>query len=158
MSDFYAARLSATYAWQGESPGELELLCFGRTLLRELPQRTWSLPCDEHQLVGSAWSRTIPSGNASLTLGLQLMLEAPRVALVEAQARRMEYALLSHREGLLRLSEAYDGGCPLLQTTWRAVVMSCEAHLCSLDDAPPLSGAAWALLTLELNLTQPQED
>ena len=157
MSDFYTARFTATYSY-GEDAAEVELVRYGRTLLREEPTRTWSAPYEEHQLVGGAWSRVVTSGNASLTLGLSLLLPAPRVALAEEAARRLEYELMLHREGELVLLEAFDGDCPMLQTTWRAVVTACESKLCSAEEAPPVrDGTAWALVTLEFLLTDKED-
>ena len=40
MSDFYTARFTATYSY-GEDAAEVELVRYGRTLLREEPTRTW---------------------------------------------------------------------------------------------------------------------
>lgn len=165
MADFLTARFTATYRFESAdgTSREQRLVRYGETLLGAPVELAWSLPYEENRLVGSPWSDPQPTGNASKTLGVNLLIAGASVAEAEARAKRLEMTLALNRTGELTLREAYHDGAPLLVTSWRALVSSVAAALCTAEEAPALvaeidgrPAAAWARLDVEFLLTYPR--
>ncbi len=155
MSDFYESRFWAEYQTPG--PGGLaEVLTRPADYLPAEPTREWSVETASHNLVGSAWGKDEPVGNARLLLGWEVLVCRPTVAELEKHLRRVEIALNTDRSGRLLLEEAWQDGLPTLSTTWQAVVNTATVRLLTLDEAPPLPGA-WGALRVEFILTNPEE-
>ena len=153
MSDFYESRFWAEY--QTPDPGSLaEVLTSPADYLTGEPTREWSVETASHNLVGSAWGKDEPVGNARLLLGWEVLVCRPTVAELEKHLRRVEIALNTDRSGRLLLDEAWQDGLPTMSTKWQAVVNTATVRLLTLDEAPPLPGA-WGALRVEFTLTNP---
>lgn len=165
MSDFYKARLAATFtpasttgAAPNPNPPQAELpLIRHNHLLAEPPTLEWSLQTASYEYIAHTWAGDLPTGNARLTLAAQPLLRANTRAALERKLRRLELALNLNREGSLLLEEAFSQGVPTLHTYWHAVIETANASPLPLDQAPPIPGA-WGKLELSIILTHPSEE
>ena len=151
MSDFYKARLAATYTpLDGE---EVALIRHGH-LLAEPAGTEWSLQTASYEYIAHTWAGDLPTGNARLTLAAQPLVRANTRAALERKLRHIELQLNLHRTGTLLLEEAYSNGAPTLHTHWTAVIETANATPLPLEEAPPIPGA-WGKLDLSIILTNP---
>lgn len=151
MSDFFKARLAATYTPQG---GEEVALVRHNHLLADPPTLEWSLQTASYEYIAHTWAGDLPTGNARLTLAALPLIRANTRASLERKLRHLELQLNLHRTGTLLLEEAYSNGAPTLHTWWHAVVETANASPLPLDQAPPIPGA-WGKLDLSIILTNP---
>lgn len=154
MSDFYKARLAATYTAEGRD--EVMLIRHNH-LLAEPPTLEWSLQTASYEYIAHTWAGDLPTGNARLTLAAQPLVRANTRASLERKLRHLELQLNLHRTGTLLLEEAYSNGAPTLHTYWTAVIETANASPLPLEEAPPIPGA-WGKLDLSIILTNPSED
>lgn len=153
MSDFYKARLAATYTpLDGE---EVALVRHGH-LLAEPPTLEWSLQTSAYEYIAHEWAGDLPTGNARLTLAAQPLIRANTRAALERKLRHLELELNLHRVGTLLLEEGFSAGAATLHTWWHAVVETANATPLPLDQAPPIPGA-WGKLDLSIILTNPTD-
>ena len=124
MSDFYKARLAATYTPQGGV--EVALVRHGH-LLAEPAKQEWSLQTASYEYIAHTWAGDLPTGNARLTLAAQPLIRANTRASLERKLRHLELQLNLHRTGTLLLEEAYSNGAPTLHTHWTAVIETANA-------------------------------
>lgn len=151
MSDFYKARIAATYTpLDGE---EVALIRHGH-LLAEPAGTEWSLQTASYEYIAHTWAGDLPTGNARLTLAAQPLVRANTRASLERKLRHLELLLNLHRTGTLLLEEAYSNGAPTLHTHWTAVIETANASPLPLEEAPPIPGA-WGKLDLSIILTNP---
>lgn len=154
MSDFYKARLAATYTPQGGE--EVALIRHGH-LLAEPPTLEWSLQTASYEYIAHTWAGDLPTGNARLTLAAQPLVRANTRAALERKLRRLELELNLHRVGTLLLEEGFSQGAATLHTYWTAVIETANATPLPLDQAPPIPGA-WGKLELSIILTHPSQE
>lgn len=134
MSDFYKARLAATYTpLDGE---EVALIRHGH-LLAEPAGTEWSLQTASYEYIAHTWAGDLPTGNARLTLAAQPLVRANTRASLERKLRHLELQLNLHRVGTLLLEEGFSEGAATLHTWWHAVVETANATPLPLDEAPP---------------------
>lgn len=153
MSDFYKARIAATYTpLDGE---EVALIRHGH-LLAEPAGTEWSLQTASYEYIAHTWAGDLPTGNARLTLAAQPLIRANTRAALERKLRHLELQLNLHRTGTLLLEEAYSNGAPTLHTHWTAVIETANASPLPLEEAPPIPGA-WGKLELSIILTNPSD-
>lgn len=154
MSDFYKARLAATYTAEGRD--EVALVRHGH-LLAEPAAQEWSLQTASYEYIAHEWAGDLPTGNARLTLTAQPLIRAHTRASLERKLRHLELELNLHRVGTLLLEEGFSAGAATLHTWWHAVVETANATPLPLDEAPPIPGA-WGKLELSIILTHPSQE
>lgn len=154
MSDFYKARLAATYTPQGGE--EVALVRLGH-LLAEPAGLEWSLQTASYEYIAHEWAGDLPTGNARLTLAAVPLVRAHTRSALERKLRRLELELNLHRVGTLLLEEGFSEGAATLHTWWHAVVETANASALTLEEAPPIPGA-WGKLELSIILTHPSEE
>ena len=154
MSDFYKARLAATYTAEGRD--EVMLIRHGH-LLAEPAAQEWSLQTASYEYIAHEWAGDLPTGNARLALTAQPLVRAHTRASLERKLRRLELELNLHRVGTLLLEEGFSEGAATLHTWWHAVVETANATPLPLEEAPPIPGA-WGKLDLSIILTHPSQE
>ena len=154
MSDFYKARLAATYT--AEDGEETTLIRHGH-LLAEPAALEWSLQTASYEYIAHEWAGDLPTGNARLTLAAVPLVRAHTRAALERKLRRLELELNLHRVGTLLLEEGFSEGAATLHTWWHAVVETANASPLPLEEAPPIPGA-WGKLELSIILTNPGQE
>lgn len=155
MATFHLARFSAAY-----TPDDTEeeiLLVTPQDMLTEPPGRTWENPTAQFDLIGREYGLDLPTGNARLNLRFEVACRAPSVALLERRLRLLELAANLHRRGRLTLCEAWHENAPLLITRWQCTVAACTVRRLASDAAPSVPGA-WGAASVELILTNPEND
>lgn len=143
---YVRARLTALFfpAGGGEP---ITLVRHGVDLLLDAPAESLTLPSDDRVYCDRMWAETVPTGNAALTLSLNLLCEYLTVGQLEANIRERQLAMATCRHGELELHEGYHQGVPSMRTRWQACCVGLDVvKLLPQDDA---LGVAYAQPTLK---------
>lgn len=123
-------------------------------LVNEEPQFDGGPQVAVHALLGSAWAHHASTGNAQVTLKLDVHRLAPSPAAAQAMGLRMWRMLTTHPDGELRVQTAFVHRKSGAMIDWELRASCNRVSHEDLDiDSSPFETAASCHLTFEFNVS-----